>query len=962
MAMAMAITFPQLCFAARINAVAAEAKAVSFLNGRSVVKGGDRKSLSVTRHKLKLTPASAETSEDFYIFNRDGSRAFVIVSGSDLLPEIVGYSDSEALDGDNVPPALKAYLSDYSKLVEAAENGAVLELSASAAGEAVEPLMNTKWNQSAPYNDLTPTVSGVQAPSGCVATAVAQVMYYHRYPSRGHGKVSNSGNTVELGHEYDWDNMKPVYEKGGYTEQEGAAIATLMRDVGYAVNMDYGAEESGAFSEDISIGLCRHFNYSTDAEILFRTSCTTDYWLRTIRESLLRGEPLPLAGTSTGRNASAHQFVCDGIDENGLLHINWGWGGVSDGYFDMNILSPDNLGIGAGEGAYYARQSIVLNLRPGDETADQSEFTGKLSLSDVSVSSKVNESGELVDDYLSISSNINNCSGTILSDVNFGLMVRDDAGNIRDIRRYDGLRTFPAPYYKGFSPNLRTDGLIADGTLTDGHYRVSIIYSVGSELTASNFTYPGSGNLNEIGFTVRGGRVILDNPDLAQKTVSQYTLLSVSAATAYAHCDAGIPVVGRIRSSAVRGENKSFGIYLIPEDEYSDQVSLSDYKNVGSVNGYFYDGDITVSGTVSTVGIKSGNYVLCLGYYNAYEKKSMAIPATEKNIITVLPQPEEGMAILKPFEYTPDVVKRNENQYLGFLLIYHYFYGDMLKSRLELWACPENGSEADEFLVSEIDPFYFYSGNRRTDLDFWSGKSLWDKELGRYEAYLKCKDVRGRMRRIPGSCNGFVFELVEDDDIFRLVSPVKFNHGDEIVFDGSQTLDFELEFDLAINTAREIDTKLSPEVYVSTDAAGENRCYTMALRELDFGTGVFAPGEPVNCKASIRIYSISEDLYGKPLYLQFNSIPVKMKEGEVGWSARRVQMLPYGESAVFTVVKTSGVDNVAADGCDGPFEVFSLDGRRIPVGVASESELNSVLEPGVYVLRRGSRTAKILVP
>ena len=216
----------------------------------------------------------------------------------------------------------------------------------------------------------------------------------------------------------------------------------------------------------------RHFSYSPDACFSYRGNQSEADWNGAIRRSLLAGSPVLYSG-SDGK--SGHQFVCDGINENGFLHINWGWGGMSDGYFDMNILSPDNLGIGAGNGAYYQEQDVILNLKPGDESIDNTAYNTPLSLSNMNCSYR-DADGKLNARTSTIfTAQFYNASGSQinLGDLKYFLTLTDMNGKVVYQNREQGqhdINLRPSYYYG--SKAFYFDGGIASADIPDGEYKV----------------------------------------------------------------------------------------------------------------------------------------------------------------------------------------------------------------------------------------------------------------------------------------------------------------------------------------------------------------------------------------------------------------------------------------------------------------------------------------------------------
>lgn len=212
--------------------------------------------------------------------------------------------------------------------------------------EAVEPLCSDAWAQDAPYNNLTPIVDSTHCKTGCVATAMSQVMYYYKYPERGTGSHTYSDVkgclqtlTADFSaHTYEWDYMLDSYAGVNYSERQAQAVALLASDCGISVDMQYGTESSGAESINQPYALFNYFGYDSGMRTIYR-----DFYSRSELHSLIQTElanyrPVLCSAHDTG---GGHAFVIDGYDNQGLFHINWGWSGWCDGYYNIDYMNPD---------------------------------------------------------------------------------------------------------------------------------------------------------------------------------------------------------------------------------------------------------------------------------------------------------------------------------------------------------------------------------------------------------------------------------------------------------------------------------------------------------------------------------------------------------------------------------------------------------------------------------------------
>lgn len=359
--------------------------------------------LGVTIDQKAMTKARKQGSkgeitlsqESYYVFPNANSKGFTIVSGDDRLPEIVGYSSQGSYDENNLPEGfvsfMKAYQNLYNKVnlgdAEALKNLAEIKAwrnkkNASAAStSAVAPLLgNIEWDQTSPYNNMCPRYDSVHvAATGCVATAMAQVMAYYKYPKQLKADIPGYVNrwngipmeiptiTREEG-VYDWDNMLPKYNKeANATQQQKDAVAKLMYHCGAAVQMNYGPESAAAVS---ATKLAKYFGYDADLMMdLNRSTFSLDKWMQIIDTELAAGRPVLYGGQASD---GGHQFICDGKDGEGLYHINWGWSGSQNGYFDLSLLNPEKGGTGSGNSTegYNRLCSMTIGIAPDNGVVD----------------------------------------------------------------------------------------------------------------------------------------------------------------------------------------------------------------------------------------------------------------------------------------------------------------------------------------------------------------------------------------------------------------------------------------------------------------------------------------------------------------------------------------------------------------------------------------------------------------
>ena len=302
-----------------------------------------------------VTGVADGDSAGIYVFNCDGG--FVVISADDELPSVLAYGLKNSYDAQTAPPAMQAMLEAYNHAV----NSSVKTRATVPTHADISPLIKTQWNQNTPYNKYCATESGETCPTGCVATAVAQIMYYHKWPET-----------------FNWDAMKTTYSSDD-TGEAVDAVAKLMADVGEKVYMQYGSESSSAYDYDACEALRIQYGYSENTNYIERTCYTAKGWDEVIYNELAANRPVLYSGNSasSGQGIVGHAFILDGYqakDGVGYFHVNWGWGGSSDDYFLISVLNPEMqyTGGNAGSSGYSFSQSALVGVEKGASVAGKS--------------------------------------------------------------------------------------------------------------------------------------------------------------------------------------------------------------------------------------------------------------------------------------------------------------------------------------------------------------------------------------------------------------------------------------------------------------------------------------------------------------------------------------------------------------------------------------------------------------
>lgn len=372
------VCFTISTWAGRISRDQALHKAQQFLSQKGLPSSLTSAETQMSRHRAQ----GSIQPDYYYIFNAGQNQGFVIVSGDDRTPEILGYSLSGSFDIDNLPPAMEALLNHYSEEMRQIQEGRAVAAVRRASHPSVSQMMTVKWNQGDPYNRKTMTgyyTDGkpFQCVTGCVATAMAQVLYHQHFVDKTQAEIpgyqnpliykEGTGymNAVPAGSVLDWGNMVDSYN-GKETEAQKDAVASLMMYCGVAVHMQYAYEESSASVSDIPEALKTYFGYNRGTRYVTRSSYSAEGWDNLIYNEIASGRPVIYGGLD--KNNGGHAFILHGYDGNGRYAINWGWGGYEDNYFMLDDLTPPSQGTGGGSGGYNYDQDAVIYLTKEDGT------------------------------------------------------------------------------------------------------------------------------------------------------------------------------------------------------------------------------------------------------------------------------------------------------------------------------------------------------------------------------------------------------------------------------------------------------------------------------------------------------------------------------------------------------------------------------------------------------------------
>jgi len=351
-------------------------------NGTTFMTG---KCKASTQLSLVYTGKTTDNTDAFFIFNCQPN-GFVIVAADDRMFPILAYSTEGKFDLVAAEEGPKVFLDAYCSDLETAisENLAQLPENrdfSNQDGRSVGPLCTSTWHQTQLYNDQCPADDegyNGHVKSGCVANAMAQIMRYWEWPKTGTGSHSYycygyygtsygtlTANFGEADYRYE---LMPDFLDYTSPQAEVDAIALLEYHAGVSVDMDYGANASGAYTEDAKDAFIQYFRYSNNIVFADRDEYDDQQWIELMKNEIDNGRPMLYSAYSYTKDATrgGHAFVCDGYDENDFLHFNWGWQGFDNGFYSINAMNLTHH-------EYNYNHRLWINLQPNDEYYDQPE-------------------------------------------------------------------------------------------------------------------------------------------------------------------------------------------------------------------------------------------------------------------------------------------------------------------------------------------------------------------------------------------------------------------------------------------------------------------------------------------------------------------------------------------------------------------------------------------------------------
>ena len=367
----------------------------------------------VSARRQMTAPAVQTLPSAYYVYNIGSERGYVMISGDDLLPEVIAYADAGAfLPDEEQPEHIASFFAQVRAALHAlVERGEPVEMprTSQLRPEGVDPLLgNIRWGQSYPFNTLCPDKNG-RSVVGCVATALAQILRYHQWPNQGEGICSyterdGTDHRVDFSqYTYDWAHMPGQPDPNASSQAVVQALSTLCYHVGVISRMQYSPQGSGTLSQFPKEGLQKYFKYKKSIQLLSRMNYKMADWMDIIAKELNERRPIYYAGASS---TVGHAFVCDGYKPNGYFHINFGWDGMADGDFLLYAINPDALGTGGGTSydGYNYYQEIMIGIEPDRDGSSERPVSEDISAHYLEVSCKDNATIELQNVVLELTS------------------------------------------------------------------------------------------------------------------------------------------------------------------------------------------------------------------------------------------------------------------------------------------------------------------------------------------------------------------------------------------------------------------------------------------------------------------------------------------------------------------------------------------------------------------------------
>lgn len=463
--------------------------------------------MQIPNGNLNLAYRTHQNAENanIYIYNIGENNGYVVVSGDDRMEGILGYVDQGTFDYDKMPENMLVWLKNYEECLGILDMQKVRPRKVTHhPTTVVEPMITSKWGQRAPYNSQCPKIYGIQTPVGCTATALAQVMRYHRYPTdycQTIPEYTISGTTNKMEElppvQFDWDNMPDEITTDSPQECIDA-ISQLMLYCGHAHDMNYSVSGSGAYSYLIPQRVPMYFGYANTMHYVYRKSYSEQEWDSLLVKELVNNRPIIY--TAYNSQLIGHTFICDGYDGNGMYHINWGWNGVGDGYFRISeaFSTDENLSTHVKNYHLSIDQTAILGLQPTgeDDYVAPTEFLyafSRPSLKEGQHYERASQSSDFTG--ITFKQRFNNTTAKVTS-YSYGMAICNDNNQVIKLLG-NGRSSIDPEVAKSFEVKNISFG----NGMADGHYTIKAVYK---RTSSSNWTVMGGTDKNYIDMVING--------------------------------------------------------------------------------------------------------------------------------------------------------------------------------------------------------------------------------------------------------------------------------------------------------------------------------------------------------------------------------------------------------------------------------------------------------------------------
>lgn len=593
---------------------------------------------------------SLET-ESFYVFSVGGS-GFVIVSGDDQMKPVLAYSDTGNFILEGLPTNIRSWLqfydNEFRRLLLAKDKKAAICVATATnrdLPESMPPLLpDIKWDQGAPFNNYCPEYRKEKTVTGCVATAMAQVMKYYNYPESGRYSKNYTTKALALNCSKDfssvtfqWDKMLPSYG-GPFTAENADAVAELMLCCGISVEMDYNIAASGgsgAFDVYVPDALINYFQYNANLQFLLRDYYSYTEWVSILKTEINARRPVIYGGTSS---TAGHEFIIDGYDKAGLFHLNWGWSGANNGYFEISSLNPSAPGIGGGSGedGFNTRQSVVIGIQK--ETVDKYVSNFLLS-SPISVDrSSISRTGSFAIQIPELYNYGASFTGQVRP------LLYKEGVPVAELGKAITFKELLRGWGVGVSSNLAFKNLTIPSSIESGDYQ---LYIAAKDQRETDWSLA-KAQINDTGYYhvhITDSKITFASsvvaPDLQTLSVSAENQL-------YTNKTGNYKVIIKNKGKEC---SATFGLALQPVAKPDISPML-----VATVKTFILSGEEKELSLSAKVGVTAGEYDMLPVY--SLDGENWCVITMEKSVkVTVLPEPDKPalLSLLKPVEVNKEI-------------------------------------------------------------------------------------------------------------------------------------------------------------------------------------------------------------------------------------------------------------------------------------------------------------------